>query len=220
MGFLALGAMALRPVGAAGQEPELERLEASLPPGTAASLWSVIEEAREEGIPSSLLVDKALEGAAKGVTGERLVSAVGAYAERLRAARSLVGPDVDATGLVAAADALRRGVPAGLVRSLAREHPASFDMLLIVYGDLLQEGVPADEAYGVVDAAARQGVRGDDLLSLPGAVRRLIREGARPVDAAAAIESDLKRGRMPFPLDRGGLPLPSRDGVPDPGRPF
>lgn len=222
--------LAAAPAPARAQAPAQEearersatlQLQEALPPDVADRLRRLVADVRADGIPPSLLVDKALEGAAKGVSGERLVATVSAYADELREARSLIGPDIDATGLLAATNALRRGVPPGIIRGLALEHPARFEMLLLVHGDLLVEGVPPDEAYGVVQAALRRGLEGENLLSVPAAIRRLIREGEAPVDAAVSVERGLEQGRFPIPLqgrDRGVVPswrppTPPTDGL-------
>lgn len=187
------------PSAGLGQVPDLDRVRSAFPAATASRIEGVIQSALREGIPPDLLVGKALEGAAKGVSGEELERALVEYAERLRRARGLLGPEAGPSSLETAAEALRRGVPPDAVRGLSREHPAHFDMLLTVFGDLLSAGAPAESAREIVEQATREGMEEDRLLGLPGALRRRIRAGASPGEAASAILEDLRQGKDPIP---------------------
>lgn len=207
--LLALAASPARAV----QEAELGRIRAAFPGGVGQRIAEVVEEARRDGLPTSPLVDKALEGVAKGVPPGEVLRAVTDHARQLREARRLVGAEVDEKGLVHAADALRRGVPGSAVRALARARPGELPMLLVVMGDLLREGVPAEAAQGLVEEAASREYRGDRLLSLPAAVRRLIRGGMGPAEAAESVRREVGGGQSLRPRRPGER----ADGRPPPG---
>src|SRR5262245_37855211 len=95
------------------QDPRLaRRLEAT----ALAQVTLVLDSARLAGLPTEPLVDRALEGASKGASGERIAAAVRKLAADLATAqRALNGGD--AAELEAGASALRAGVS---VEALAR----------------------------------------------------------------------------------------------------
>jgi len=197
---LALGASGLTtgaPAPAAAQEEaatrqaKMERIRAQFSPEVAEGIAETVRRAESEGLPGDAILDKALEGAAKGVPPARVGSAVRAYADQLqRAARTLEGrPGRDE--LVAASEALQRGAPEDAVRQVARRAGSDRAAALVVLGDLVEAGVPTGDAVDVVDTALRQGRRGEGLLAIPGVVRRLQREGTPPGLAARAVARTL-----------------------------
>ena len=96
------------------QEP---RLDARLDARTSAEVSRIVDSARAVGIPADPLIDKALEGATKRASPERIVAAVRGLAQRLGVARSVLGANVPSADLVAAAGALYEGVtPSDLAR--------------------------------------------------------------------------------------------------------
>lgn len=194
LGALALCAAGL-PAEAAGQIPHLDRLRSAFPPGILNRIEQIVKEAEKAGVPPSLLVDKALEGAAKGVAPGRVVSTLSSYAGRLRKARGLVGSRVGPNGLTAAADALDRGVSGGAIRTLAKGGSGDLSIRLIVFGDLRSAKVSEKRAQDLVRAAAARGYKGDRLLSVSAAVRRRIRQGAKPDEAASAVLEQLSGER-------------------------
>lgn len=209
------------------QEPRLERLRQSYAAEAVQQIEGIIAEAEGAGVPSDPLIAKALEGAAKGVPAERVVAALRSYAARLREAAALVGAPQDASGIVVAADALRRGVPADVVRTLARERHREFAVPVVVLGDLVEAGVPAERAYGVVQDAIAQERSADELLAIPAAVRRLMREGQGPDEAAAAVGRMIGQGQFwgtpgphgtPTMGPRSGPPVPPGSGPPEGSR--
>ncbi len=192
------GALTAAPAAAQG------RLEARLDPQTLASLRPLFDAARRDSIPLSALEDKALEGAAKRVPGERIVAALHRLADELRAARALLRGAAESAPLpdaeiVAAADATRRGVPPGEIAALGRRAPATVGLVvpLTVLGDLVQRGVPADEARRVLEELLDAGVTPEQLAEIPARVDIALRVGAPPLEAL-----------------RNALPVPVRPGPP------
>lgn len=182
-------------------DPRLARIRAGLPAPAVQQIETTMAAAREQGLPTGPLLDKAVEGVAKGVAGDRVASAVGALAGELRSARSLLDGRVrpGPTDIAAVADALRRGVPSRAVRRLAETagegEPVALEAHIL--GDLLDHGVSADDALGLLDAWRARGRHGDELRQLPAAVERLMRRGSLPGQAAAAVTGAMRAGGPP-----------------------
>src|SRR4051812_49862491 len=93
------------------------RLEARLDKSTYAAVNAIVDSARHAKLPTAPLVDKALEGAAKGFDGTRITSAVRQTMLRMGSARRTLGPSATADEIKAASTALDAGVSE---RDLAR----------------------------------------------------------------------------------------------------
>lgn len=210
LGLVALLALpAASPVGA--QQEGLTRLRSAFPGESGARIADLIEAGRREGLPASLLVNKALEGAHKNASPQQVLDAVSAYARELREARAALGRDVSDDALKEAADALSRGIPPSTVRSLAGSaRGEDLSILLVIMFGLMEEGVPAGPAQSLIQDAMRGGMSGDRMLSLPASVRGLIREGMTPIDAADSVRRGAAGGQAYLPRMRGGGPLAGR----------
>ena len=66
---------------------------------------------------------------------------------------------------------------------------------MLVLTELHETGVPADRALEVLREATAQRTREDRMLDIPADVRRLVREGRPPSDAADQVRRGLQRGR-------------------------
>lgn len=195
------------PAGLAAQEDAgLARIRQVFPAAAAQQIEAIVQQSRSAGLPAGALVDKALEGAAKGVPADRVVAVVSEYATRLEEARTLIGQERGADEVVAAADALRRGVPADAVRAVAgARQQGDAAIPLVVLGDLMDAGVPVEHAREVVSEALQRGGVDEQLLAIPGAVRRMVREGRAPDEAASAVAQGFRSGQLPpgIPAVRG-----------------
>lgn len=199
-----LAATLLLPLGLQAQEERRwERVQQAYTEQETARIREVVREAARHGVPAEPILDKALEGAAKGVPPAMVLSALGDYAGRLERAGALVGPDGSRAELVAAADALRRGVPEGAIRDVSAG-PGDGAIALVVLGDLMEMEVPVERAREVVADALERGARGEDLLTVPAAVRRLIREGVLPPEAATRVQEAMGRGGPPGQIPGAG----------------
>ena len=186
----------------------LDRVRAAYAPETVASVERIISAAEEAGVPRTLLVEKAVEGAAKNAEPRMLVEGVRTWTEELRGAVALLGRGTDPQGLAKAAESIRHGVDPEVVRLLASDYPADYPIMLQTIEDLLHAGVEIDEAQAMVTDAAERGFRGQDVLTLSAALRRLVREGSTPVEAAASIRLNVRAGRSVIPP-----PSPPPDGA-------
>ncbi len=174
-----------------------QRLEGRVPESTRVEIDVILDSARAQGLPTEPLVDRALEGASKGASGELIVAAVSRLAGDLNSARDAFGPESSDPEIVAGASALRAGAePEDLenLRLLRADH--SLTIAAAVLADLVAVGVPADTATVAVIALA---VGADDVeyIAFRRNVERDIALGASPVaalgvrlnHAADAIES-------------------------------
>jgi hypothetical protein len=198
------------------QDARLDRIRQAFPAEAVTEMEAILADAEAAGLPTGPLFAKALEGAAKGVPAARVVAALTDYSTRLQEATSIVGSDRGPTTVVASADALRRGVPAEALRALAGRHDGEIAVPIVVMGDLIEAGVPADGAVQVVEDALQQKHNPDEMLAIPGAVQRLMREGQGPADAANAVGRAIGRGEF---RGRGvgphkGPPVPPGAGPP------
>jgi hypothetical protein len=156
--LLVLGLLLRSPLAAAAQDP---RLDARLDSATRVQVETALVTAREDGLPTEPLVQKALEGASKGAPGPRIVAAVGAVLADLRRARETLGRAAAPDELVAAAAALRAGATPAMIGELRRVAPhGAVAVPLAVFTDLVAGGMGTDAAWRSVADLARNG--GDD----------------------------------------------------------
>jgi hypothetical protein len=169
------------PCLAAAQDPRLER---RLDSATLQTVATLIDSARQQGLPTEPLVQRALEGAAKRAVPAQIVAAVRRLASELATARDALGSASSPAELDAAASALRAGVsPADLTR-LRHRRAQSLTVALATLADLVASGVPPDSASAAVIALAASA--GDDQIAeFRRAVERDIALGAPPAVAAA-----------------------------------
>ncbi|MBX6362374.1 MAG: hypothetical protein IRZ00_00780 [Gemmatimonadetes bacterium] len=206
---------------AAAQQPgALARARAQLPASATARFDAIMAQARARGLPLDPLVDKTLEGEAKGVPADMILTVVQRLAGRLERARGLLDRTATPADITAAAVALDRGVPEHAVRRLAgrKRAPTALAQAVVTLGDLVQEGVPADAAADAVSTLVDRGASSADLRQLPDAVQRLVREGVLPAQAAAAVAQGFGNAHGPPGGGKPGDATRSR-GRGSPGRP-
>lgn len=187
------------------------RLEGRVPAASVPVVDSLIHVATAEGFPAEPLVQKALEGAAKHVSGDRIVKAVALSIEQLRQARALLvragdAAPVTATEVTAVAWALKRGLPPPMVERIVAALPdqprsAAFHAL----ADLAAHQFNADTAADLVLTAVGEGVRGPRLLDVSGAAIQELQRGRTRAEALART-----RARLP---DVPATPAPARSAV-------
>ena len=157
------------------------RLAGRFDAGTAAALQAEVDRAAAEGVPSEPLVLKALEGAAKGATRDKIQAAIRRNAQAMREALRALGPRTSEAELTAGAGALLAGAPVDSLRSLrAARGDSSIVVPLVVMTDLLARRVPARQAADVVVASWRGGVSAAALLEMREWVYRDIQSGMDP----------------------------------------
>ena len=163
------------------------RLTAKLDRETVAVVSRIVDSARVAGLPTEPLIAKALEGASKRASGERIAGAVRAFAGALHSASNALGARSTEPEIVAGAGAILSGIDPAAVTRLRTSGTAgrSLTMPLVVLADLVARGVQTDTAAGAVYLATRAGARDTDFLALRRAVEQDIRSGASPAAATA-----------------------------------
>lgn len=175
--LLLMGAL---PNTAEGQEP---RLTARIPAAARVQVDSILDAARAAGLPVEPLVDRALEGAAKGAPPALIVTAVARLRQELTSARAAFGPAASAGEITAGASALRAGATAkdlAQLRQLRAGQPLT--VAAAVLADLVTAGVPADTAIAAVFSLAG-GADDADFLTFRRTVQQDIALGASPAAA-------------------------------------
>jgi hypothetical protein len=180
---------------AAGVDP---RLLLRLDPRTARDVQAEVDRAQAEGVPTEPLVLKALEGAAKGAPGEKIVAAVRRNARAIGDASRALGPETTEAELLAGAGAILAGAPPDSLRSLrAARGDSSLVVPLVVISDLLARRVPAPEASGLVVASCREGMSATALLRMREWIHHDILEGVAPSVAASRAWVSFERKEEP-----------------------
>jgi hypothetical protein len=175
------------------------RLAQRLDKPTYVAVNAIVDSARVAKLPTAPLVDKALEGAAKGSDGQKIVLAVHQLSVRMTSARRVLGPTSSPDEIKAAATALAAGVSErdlARVKSAGGKRPAT--MPLAVLTDLVGRQVPIATATSLVVQLAKSGVKDQDLTLFQRNVRADIDRGADPTVAATTRARGLvARGTPP-----------------------
>jgi hypothetical protein len=182
------------------------RLASRLDSATSAAVSAVVDSARAAKLPTAPLVNKALEGAAKGSDGTKIVTAVRQLAGRMGSSRQVLGSGTTPDEISSAAIALDAGVSAhdlAILRSAAGKR--TLTLPLAVLTDLVERGVPVPTATNQVASLLRSNVADADLTLYQRNVRFDIERGADPSTAATtrARGMMLRAGPSPRPKPRG-----------------
>jgi len=173
--------LAAAPVATQQVDQRLERLDAATRPVVAA----LIDSARAASLPTEPLVQRALEGTAKGAPEGVIVAAVRRLVVDLGRAREALGSTASPAELGAGAAALRAGASQATLAELRQARREPLIVPLAVLADLVASGVPVDSAAAAVLSLAGR-ARDADLVEFRRAVERDIALGAPPAAATAA----------------------------------
>jgi len=192
--------------GALDAQDVQPRLDGRVSPEVQRAVQRIAADAAAQGLPIEPLVQKAIEGAAKGVPGDRVIAAVRALAGRLGQSMAAVreggvstpGGDIVEGG----ADALNAGLTGPEVSDLVRvsQPPQDPTLTLRVAATLAALGVPAKQVLTLLQGLISNGGSQSDLLGLPGQVQTGVAQGATPAQAAAGLAraaGGLPPGRNP-----------------------
>jgi hypothetical protein len=175
------------------------RLAARLDKPTLLAVNAIVDSARVSKLPTEMLVDKALEGAAKGSDGSNIVTAVHQLSVRMGSAKRVLGPTTTPDEIKAAASAMDVGVSVrdlAMLRSASGKKPVTLPLAVLT--DLVGRNVPIATATNVVLQLARSNVKDADLALFQRNVRADIDRGADPTAAATTRARGL--------VLRGGAP--------------
>jgi hypothetical protein len=195
------------PVGA--QQGIAARLAGRVSPEIAALVQQVAADAAARGLPVEPLVQKAIEGGAKGVPADRVASAVRAVAAQLDAAAAALRAGgmtrPDTASIAAGGFALNAGLGGRDIADLARAGgPASSAAVTLrVAGTLAALGVPAVETVALVSAMLSAGRPPAEVLALPARLQAEVARGVTPAQAASGLARAAAAGRGGPPPHRG-----------------
>lgn len=184
------------------------RLQGRLPPAAVAAVDSIVARARSEGLPEEPLIQKALEGQAKGASADRIAAAVAESLRRLRDARELLlraGASAPSPiELAGVSLALDRGLPEPVVHRLVAAQPGGpHGPALHAVADLMSHGFDSDSAAELIVQAVRAGLAGVRLLDVAGAAIQETQAGYSRPRALAVVRGRLPNIPEPAPAPRG-----------------
>lgn len=185
-----------------------DRLAGRVSPDIAALVNELGAAAAARGLPIDPLIQKAIEGSAKGIPPERVATAVRLVAMQLDTAAGALRNAgaafaADTVAIAASAFALTAGLTSRDIAQLARSGGPAPDVIvgLRVAGTLVAMGVPPGEAVTLVGATLQAGRPAGELLALPGRVQAQMAQGVGPAQAAAglarAAAAQTRRGPPP-----------------------
>lgn len=214
--------LAATPPKAAGQEPPGEVLSRVYSAEVVDGTRRLLRRSEALGLPSGVLADRALEGAAKGVPGTALIEGVERALAGLERASESLGPAATPASVEAGALALEQGLPAGELARIADAVPgAGTPAALLVVGELHRLGVPVARALEAVTRARARGAGAPAFLALGTRLRGEARTSRRAVLRARGSRGvGPPAAPMPGPAVWGlpAPPVPPGTGAP-PGRP-
>lgn len=175
---------------------------------------TALARAREVGIPVALLESKIAEGKAKGVSLERIATAIERRQTALeRAHQALRGEPEAVSSLGVGADAIESGVSEGVLREVAGNSPRDRrNVAIAVLTELVKQGHAPEAALGRVRDAIR---RGPDALSNLPAEAGGGRRGGGPPDTQRQGNAGGRAGAEPGPP----AAVPAPGDRPQAGRP-
>jgi hypothetical protein len=190
-GTAALPALSPSPLAA---QDVAARLSGRVPTAVSQAVQQIAADAQARGLPVEPLLQKALEGGAKGVPAERVIAAVRVLAGRLDEARGAMqqagvrtpSPDAVESG----AYALNAGLDARQVRELALVSRGPYDpaLTLRIAATLTALGVPAEQGLHLVEQMIEEHRPPGELLDLPNEVQEGMAHGATAAEAAEGLE--------------------------------
>jgi hypothetical protein len=140
---------------------------------TASALRLLFDDAAARGLPTAPLINRALEGAARRVSGQRILSVVRAHAAALAEAKAALGEGSTVAELDAGATALRAGVDIRTLEVVRAARPGGTGVTaLVVLTDVVRRGVPTATARDAVATIARLPRSDDALLGLQSTVAK------------------------------------------------
>ncbi|MFN2570246.1 MAG: hypothetical protein ABR537_01350 [Gemmatimonadales bacterium] len=174
------------------QEGIAERLDGRVPPDLAALVTQIGSAAAARGLPVDPLIQKAIEGSAKGIPTDRVGVAVRVVAAQLDSAAAALreaGLAPDTLAIAAGGFAISAGLNGRDVAQLAKSGAALPALVtgLRVAGTLAALGVPETENVALVRATLHSGRATAELLALPRQVQAEIAKGTAPAQAAEGL---------------------------------
>ena len=184
------------------------RLEGRVPAASIPVIDSLVQVAAREDLPTDALLQKAIEGGAKQVSGERIVKAVELNLEQLRQAQALLrragdAPPATPAEVITIVSARKRGLTDSVIARIVAALPDEpRGTALHAVADLVAHHFSGDSAADLILEAVRQGLRGVRLLDVSSAAIQETQRGHTRVEALARIRSELPHVPAPPPPPR------------------
>jgi len=184
------------------------RLEGRVPAASIAAIDSLVQVAARESLPTEPLVQKAIEGGAKRVSGDRIIKAVQLNLDQLRAAKALLEragdrAPVTHAEVLAVVAARKRGLADSIVERVVAALPDEpRGSALHAVADLVAHRFAGDSAADLILAAVHQGLRGVRLLDVSSAAIQETQRGRTRAEALALIARELPNVPPPPPPPR------------------
>jgi rhodanese-related sulfurtransferase len=226
--LVAVGLLAGSALDLAAQVDLKARLEPRVPPTVVQAVEEIGASVAARGLPLEPLIQKAIEGSAKGVPEDRVIAAVRALATRLDAAAGALrsaGIERPVADVVeGGAYALGAGLSANQVSDLARSSPPPYGpaLTLRVAATLAALGVPPATALDLVLEMMRAGRAPNEIIGLPAQVQAGTSRGATPAQAAQGLAPGAAHappGRPPDWVPPGQEKPPNPHKPDKPGKP-
>lgn len=187
--LLLLVSAAIAPQLGAQDVPADLRLDAA----TRDSVRVILAEARSSGLATDPLLRKLREGAARGVSGTRIVGVVRAYLVALDGARSALGDGSSDEEIDAGAAALRAGASVAALRRVREVRDRGrATVALVVLTDLLSRGISVERATSALGETLRADRNDAAALEMRAEVARST-PSRDPVQATESLERFLRR---------------------------
>lgn len=147
------------------QPPQVQFDAARFDSLTARMLGEIFDSAAARGLPTSPLINRALEGSARRMGGPRILKAVRDYAVALADSREALGASSTVSELEGGASAIRSGIDGRTLQMVRASRPSgSIEMPLMVLTDFMTRGIPLVNAREAVTTLARMPRNSDELL--------------------------------------------------------
>lgn len=198
-----------------------QRLAGRVPPQIASLVGELGTAAAARGLPVDPLIQKAIEGSAKGVPSDRVAAAlrlITAHLDTAAAALRYAGLPADTLAIAAGEFAISAGLSGSDITALARTgaNAAALTVGLRVAGTLAALGVPPAEDIGLVSVTLRSGEPSANLLLLPAHVQSEVAKGVTPAQAAAGLARAAAAQARHGPPPGRGTPPPHPPAPPHP----
>ncbi|MFI5257726.1 MAG: hypothetical protein ACHQRK_10755 [Gemmatimonadales bacterium] len=192
LAIVTLAVAALAPAGA--QDP---RLGYQLDAPSRTAITAILDSAAAQGIPREPLMEKVLEGTAKGVDGPRIVAAVRTLALEMASVHRALGTVASVDEIKAAASAMHAGVPAVELGKLKKQSGLrrSLTLPFTVLGDLISRGVPVEAGVNAIRSLVGAGAKDADINTFQRNVSVDIEKGAPPAAAAETRAKAVPAGK-------------------------
>ena len=204
--LLAAVAAAAVPHAVVAQDPDpLSRLD----PTTRFAVEVIVDSARVAGVPTRPLVLKALQGAARRADNRRIIAVVRALFHSELDVRVALGSTLNESEWTSATAALQSGVPLEYLAKFRAERAGKpLTRALVVLTDLIQRGVPMEEASSAITQMWQRGAGDGDFYGLWKNVEQDILSGQNP---GVALQQRMREVPVRAPPPGSKLPPASQE---------